>query len=167
MRANKFRLLERLPETVSVPATSEFLVTEELLRDSKKYNIGWFGPNFRRLFFGKPCRATKSARTAFHILQKASLDPPIMAELKDSRMELGHMLWFVAQQLNGCKGPLRLNYEPNVGYINVEVQPGKTEPWAVDFHWRSDVGYWGVGAYPVDGENRWFEGRRFLSSELL
>ncbi len=140
-----FSLLKHVT-SVSVPAIQETTLTEEFLK--KEYNIGYIGNNFRRLFLDKRCKLVPAGSTAFHALQKDSLDPPIMDELgKKATIPLGQFFWHIRQQKNGQAGHLLTNnYMANIGYVEVGGEDGNGEVWAVGADWNPDRGYWSVGA---------------------
>lgn len=157
-----FSLLKRIA-SAPVPATKEFVLTEEVL---KQYNIGWAGENFRKVFLGKKCKAAKAGTTAFHSLQKDSLDPPIIAELgEDAKTAMGHVLWHINQQIKGQAGPLLVNGKWNLAYVEAEDEEGKITPWAVCAGWDSGDRGWGVGADSVGRPYEWDAGSQVLSRD--
>ena len=155
--------------SVPVPATEETVITPELLCD--RFNIKWTGPNFDRLFMGKTIPAAPAGNMLVNELQKDATLAAMFEHVGDNgRVPLGQALWHVGQQFKGPKdkpGPLLVNGWVNFFFVEVEVKSGKTETWAVRFHWNSFDEYWYARADPLDDPDGRSADNQVLSRRLL
>lgn len=149
--------------SVLVAASENVVLTEELLRD--EYNIGWLGPNFKRLLLGKTLEGVPAGQLAFYGLTECSTN----RELKDefggkAVLPLVYMLSLIKKQRDGGIGQLLTNGYANLVLVKID-EDGKKTVWAVGACWGSGGRCWGVEAGSVEYPSRWDVGNQILSRD--
>jgi len=151
-------------KSVEVPANGEVIITEQLLRE--KYNFGWFGDNFRRLFFGRKLNEVSARSIAIHQLKEYCTNQQLKDELGDQAViSFLYALSLVEQQRDGQQGPLLTNGYGNLVIVEIKEKDGKKGFWLVDFDWDSGDRYWVVGANPLGNLGEWGDGYQVLSGD--
>lgn len=170
---NEITTVKRLAKVgkADVPDAEEMAITEQLLRE--KYNFGWFGDNFKRLFFGKTLNGAPAEALAIHQLTERVTNQQIRDDLGEQAMTpFAHALSLVEEQRNGEQGVLLVNSRANLIVVEAdeEVEENgkkvvKKTFWAVNFAWYSGSRHWGVGSDPIGDSFRWGDGRQVLSRD--
>lgn len=149
--------------TFDVAAHIRVMTEEE--RKTAEVPIGWMNDDAQRIV--KDLVETNVAAVALrrHKLLRDSVDEPIIAELGGGdditliTTRWAQMCEMMRAQAHGEEGDLRVN-----GYLNIFYIPDKDGTvWAADCRWRSGLGGWGVGAYPVTCPYTWFVGNVVVS----
>lgn len=154
----------RYVKNVSVDASDEFVITEQLLRE--KYNFGWFGENFRHLFFGKTVKKVSARAIAIHQLKEYSTSQQLVDELGEQAItSFAYALSLVEKQCKGGNGSLLANGYANLIIVEMEGIDGKAEVWVVSFAWNSGSYYWAVEADPLDYASERRDGNQVLSRD--
>ena len=148
------KLLERLPDTIALPAVKQFIATEKF-RPGKTIDgvkVGWLGDNFKEHFLPKVEKDEVAAEElSLNKLLRNSRDPAIITALGgEERVEvkLGQF-WEFLKTAN-----------QSFWYL-AYIRDAEHVLWAVDAGWRSDG--WAVVARSLGDPNDWFTGFRFLS----
>ena len=161
--------------SVPVPATEQLVLPKDPKEFAKflkdRFGIVYTSPEFDSLLMGKTIAAAPAGSTAVSALQKeANLATMFEHVGENGRVQMGHALWHVGQQMNGPEsepGPLLVNGWANFFFVKVEVAPGQFETRAVIFYWSSGLRYWHAYASPLSNPYRWHVDPQVLSRELL
>jgi hypothetical protein len=120
--------------------------------------ISWLGATFVRRFAVKIEDDTNDVALQIHVLNKASSDNELIAELHDRyETRLADVWCFLKLQANGEDGALQTNAVPNIFF----VRDAAGELGAVDTIWGGAG--WEIGASPVRGQRQWPSGSHVIS----
>lgn len=120
--------------------------------------ISWLGATFVRRFAVKIEDDTNDVALQIRVLNKASSDNQLIAELRDRHeTRLAEVWCFLKLQASGQAGALQTNAVPNLFF----VRDAAGELAAVDAIWGGAG--WEIGASPVGGQRQWPSGSRVLS----
>ena len=149
----------RYVNSVPMSASEDVVLTEQLLRE--KYNVGWRGDNFARLFLGKTLKGAPAGMVAVNQLKEYSTNQQLKDELGNEAVTpFASMLSLVEKQRNGETGSLLVN-----GWANLVLVEVEGELWVVLVYWYFYCRCWGVGAYPLENPRRWRDGYQILSCD--
>jgi len=145
------KLLTPVDKPIPVPDVSEFVLTEDMLKQANIYSWDYF----KGRFLNKKCPAAKAANVHAHRLEQRSMDKPIMEALgKGVQTSLGHFLWLVQN------GALSKDY---VSIFYIMDDEGVV--WAVDCRWNAGCREGDVNAHSVEDASGWDEGGQVFSSD--
>jgi hypothetical protein len=120
--------------------------------------ISWLGATFVRRFAVKIEDDTNDVALQIHVLNKASSDNELIAELHDRyETRLADVWCFLKLQANSEDGALQTNAVPNIFF----VRDAAGELGAVDTIWGGAG--WEIGASPVRGQRQWPSGSQVIS----
>lgn len=157
------RKLLSLISTTPMLGAVKFKASEHFKVDTSenaKVKIAFLWDNFKTHFVPKVEENVPAGERKIHKLVRDSLDAPIIETLGDVHETYLADLWTLLElQPNGEEGHLLVNGYANIFYIKDKGGVA----WAVDAHWNSGVGGWGVDVGSVSGPGEWSDGRQVVS----
>ncbi len=153
--------VEPADPSVTAAISPKFIASQRFRENTSpaaEVRISWLGATFMRRFAVKIEDDTNDVAFQIHVLNKASSDNQLIAELHDRyETRLADVWCFLKLQANGGDGALQTNAVPNIFF----VRDAAGELGAVDTIWGGAG--WEIGASPVGGQRQWPSGSRVIS----
>lgn len=119
-----------------------------------QYNIGSISDNFQKHFGNMDFKIPKKLELKHKILDRYMTTKEILKEWHPQKVTLGEFVW----ALDNPKKMLKNSY-PNILYISniFYIRDSDNILHAVIAGWHSDSNDWGIDAYPVTTQDRWYK----------